>query len=85
MRKLIIPSEEINSISLAQITSNFNGLIFVKQKEELCGVIMYNGNDEEWFFSRHINTDEQEFCEENLYELIARILKFDPSFTFVTT
>ena len=35
---------------------------------------MFNGDNDEWFFSRSVNTDNLEFSEENLYDLKLKLI-----------
>lgn len=81
MKNLIIPEKQKDSISLAEITEDYKGLIIVYNDENPIGYIQYVSGD--WNFYRSIDGEEYNVSHNILFETIDEIENmFSTNITF---
>ena len=81
MKNLIIPKKQEDSISLAEITEDYKGLIIVYNDENPIGYIQYVSGD--WNFYRSIDGEEYNVSHNILFETIDEIENmFSTNITF---
>lgn len=71
MKNLIIPEKQKDSISLAEITEDYKGLIIVYNGENPIGYIQYVSGD--WNFYRSIDGEECNVSHNILFETVDEI------------
>lgn len=71
MKNLIVPKKQEDSISLAEITEDYKGLIIVYNDENPIGYIQYVSGD--WNFYRSIDGEEYNVSHTILFETIDEI------------
>lgn len=71
MKNLIIPEKQKDSISLAEITEDYKGLIIVYNDENPIGYIQYVSGD--WNFYRSIDGEECIVSHNILFETVDEI------------
>ena len=81
MKNLIVPKKQEDSISLAEITEDYKGLIIVYNDENPIGYIQYVSGD--WNFYRSIDGEEYNVSHNILFETIDEIENmFSTNITF---
>ncbi len=74
LKKVIVPEKERQTVYIQEIDCYYQGLLIVKQFEEIIGVIMCD--DGYWRFHKNPNIQDSDLTEDTLLDLYYLIKKY---------